>query len=241
MQHDHQHLDFLISQHVDGSLDAAGKKSVEQRLLTDPEARKLYQEHREVQDVLDDWGSRIPMINWEDFDRKLAGRLEKETVGTPAQRTPGWWKPVAAAAALFVAAWGGYAWHAISGNGSQTAVATVARPAAGGGFATASVKIDDNGSAPVASSARFRVDDSPMSLGAPEATASNVSVAAPGDVAASEALRDAVMSGLSHLSNMANIDSKPGSASAMNGFEKPNHASDDAAAPVDRDAVPPLP
>ncbi|HVX86635.1 MAG TPA: hypothetical protein VH253_17770 [Phycisphaerae bacterium] len=240
MQHDHQHLDFLISQHVDGSLDAAGRKSVEQRLLTDPEARKLYQEHREVQDVLDDWGSRIPMINWDDFDKKLADRLEKETVGTPARRTPGWWKPVAAAAALFIAAWTGYAWHTVSGTTSQTPVA-IAAPHGSSNMSTASVKIDDNRSAPLASSARFRVDDSPMSLAAQDSSLPSVKVTAPVDVAASEALRDAVMSGLSHLSNVANLDSKPGSASAMNGFEKPNRGSEDLAAPADRDAVPPLP
>ena len=52
MNSDTQHLDFLISQYVDGCLDGAGKKSVEQKLMTDPAARELYREHREVQDLL---------------------------------------------------------------------------------------------------------------------------------------------------------------------------------------------
>ena len=46
-QADNQHLDFLISQYVDGTLEGSGKKSVEQKLLTDPGARCLYAEHRE--------------------------------------------------------------------------------------------------------------------------------------------------------------------------------------------------
>src|SRR5690242_6361754 len=105
MKSDTQHLDFLISQYVDGTLEGSGRKSMEQKLLTDPEARKLYADHREVQDLLDDWGNRIPLINWEDFDQKLAGRLERETVGGNTRWLfRRWMRPVAAAAALFIAA-----------------------------------------------------------------------------------------------------------------------------------------
>ena len=38
MKTDTQHLEYLISQYVDGCLDAANKKSLEQRLLNDPSA-----------------------------------------------------------------------------------------------------------------------------------------------------------------------------------------------------------
>src|ERR1044071_4953219 len=99
METDNQHLDFLISQYVDGCLEGAGKKSVEQKMLTDPAARGLYSEHRETQDLLDDWGNRIPLIHWDDFDKQLAARLEHEEVG--GDRKHGWrrWmKPMAAAA-----------------------------------------------------------------------------------------------------------------------------------------------
>jgi hypothetical protein len=109
MKPDSQHLDFLISQYVDGCLEGANKKSVEQQLLTDPPARKLYEEHREVQDLLDDWGNRIPLINWDEFDQKLAFRLAQETVGaSPYSRFRRWSKPLAAAAALIIAAMVGY-------------------------------------------------------------------------------------------------------------------------------------
>jgi anti-sigma factor RsiW len=117
MNGENEHLDFLISQYVDGSLEGAGKKSVEQKLLTDPEARKLYAAHREVQDILDDFGSRIPLINWEEFDQKLADRLEAEARekqrGSIFRRRM---RPVAAAAALLMAAGLGYAWHALSNH-----------------------------------------------------------------------------------------------------------------------------
>ena len=115
MKAETQHLDFLISQYVDGSLEGAGKKSVEQKMLSDPGARKLYAEHREVQDILDDYGSRIPMINWGEFEKQLDGRLEVEAREKQrASRFRRRMKPVAAAAALFIAVSLGYGWHALS-------------------------------------------------------------------------------------------------------------------------------
>jgi len=109
MKSDNQHLDFLVSQYVDGCLEGANKKSVEQKLLNDPAARELYAEHRDVQDFLDDWGNRIPMINWSEFDQQLDARLEKEAaeqarVSLFRRRL----RPVAAAAALLFAASIGY-------------------------------------------------------------------------------------------------------------------------------------
>src|SRR4051812_24320928 len=113
MKTDTQHLDYLISQYVDGCLDTASKKSLEQRMVNDHKARDIYKQHRDVQDLLDDWGNRIPLIHWDDFDKKLAARLEHETVGGHGVSIfRRWGRPMAAAAALFVAATIGYGWHA---------------------------------------------------------------------------------------------------------------------------------
>src|SRR5580698_6096324 len=104
MKNDTQHLDYLISQYVDGCLDAASKKSLESQMVNDPSARAIYKEHRDVQDLLDDWGNRIPLIHWDEFDKKLAAKLEHETVG--GQKVSifrRWARPLSAAAALFVA------------------------------------------------------------------------------------------------------------------------------------------
>src|SRR4051812_11415189 len=112
MQAESQHLDFLISQYVDGCLEGTGKKQVEQQMLNDPAARALYAEHRDVQDLLDDWGNRIPLFDWSNFARQLDARLEKEQrekerVTIFRRRL----RPLAAAAALLLAAGIGYAWH----------------------------------------------------------------------------------------------------------------------------------
>ncbi len=115
MKTDTQHLDYLLSQYVDGCLDGPNRKSLEQRLVIDPATRELYKEHREVQDVLDDWGNRIPLINWDEFDQKLAHRLETETVGGhEISIFRRWVKPLSIAAGLAVAASLGYGWHAWS-------------------------------------------------------------------------------------------------------------------------------
>jgi anti-sigma factor RsiW len=236
MHNDNQHLDFLISQHVDGCLDAAGKKSLEQRLMTDPDARKLYQEHRDVQDMLDDWGNRIPLINWDDFDKQLAGRLEKETVGAETRKpVRTWYKPVAAAAALFIAASLGYGWHALSSGtpapgGATPQVATIEQQ-------HTSVTIE--GSTDTGNLRRFAINDGPSAAAGNDAVAS-VSVSAPGDAAASDSLRDAVLSGLANVtdtpSQQYNLQSKPSSVSAYDFNVK---RGDDHIA--DRDGMPPLP
>jgi anti-sigma factor RsiW len=115
MKAETQHLDYLISQYVDGCLDPASKKSVEQQLLCNPTAKQLYKDHRDTQELLDDWGNRIPMIDWADFDKTLAMRLEKEVVGArPVSIFRRWTRPLAAAAALLMAAWLGYMWHGSS-------------------------------------------------------------------------------------------------------------------------------
>jgi hypothetical protein len=117
MKTDTQHLEFLISQYVDGTLDPAARKTIEQQLLTDPVARRLYQEHQETQDVLDDFGSRLPMINWSEFEATLGERLEKETSATRSKFFGGHWKkwtkPAAVAAGLLLAVGIGYFMRAI--------------------------------------------------------------------------------------------------------------------------------
>jgi hypothetical protein len=134
VKNDTQHLDFLISQYVDQTLDGANRRVIEQKILSDSVAGALFKEHCDVQEVLDDWGNRLPMIDWDQFDQTLAARLEQEAsqVIKPARAFRPWSRALAAAAALFIAATIGYTWHAVSTSGprqltnnSTTAVAYV--------------------------------------------------------------------------------------------------------------------
>jgi hypothetical protein len=196
MKTDNQHLEYLISQYVDGCLDGASKKSLEQKFITDPAARQLYKEQRDVQDVLDDWGSRIPLINWEDFDRKLSVRLEKETVGggniSIFRR---WARPMSAAAALLVAASLGYGWRAWSvapthSDGPladhRTPVVQPSKP----------FSIDENNNGMSANRTSFRVDESAANI---EGSNGHVAIISPDDVDAAKGLRAAVAYGMEGL------------------------------------------
>jgi len=204
MKTDNQHLDFLISQYVDGSLEGTGKKSVEQTLLTDPAARALYAEHQETQDLLDDWGSRLPMINWGEFDAKLDERLtlearEQERVSIFRRRM----KPVAAAAALFIAASLGYAWHAFSHETklvNPIATGTVAQIP---GTRTWG-KIDDAISVTRPSVAGLVIDEpAARGMGTQISDLQGVVISEPENVVALRSLQDSVFRGLKNVAEVA--------------------------------------
>lgn len=140
MKIDTQHLEFLISQYVDGTLDVPTRKTIEQQLLTDLSARELYKEQRETQDLLDDLGSRIPLINWNEFESKLSFRLEQEVPagGMKISAWRRWSRPVAVAASLLLAAGVGYSWHAMQGPLPLASLPPIAKV-----VPVKSVRIDD--------------------------------------------------------------------------------------------------
>ncbi len=188
MKTDTQHLDYLFSQYVDGCVDTASRKSLEQKLVMEPKARELYKDHREVQELLDDWGNRIPLINWDEFDQKLAKRLENENVG--GQRTSTfrqWLKPMSIAASLALAVSLGYGWHAWStpapiapGNVAVAPIITPARPFSVEEFTPGQGSI-----------AKVRVDESPDANSQPLAN-NGVNVIAPGNVEAADSLKESL-------------------------------------------------
>jgi len=213
MQQDNQHLDFLISQYVDGTLEGAGKKSVEQKMLLDPAARALYAEHQETQDLLDDWGNRLPLIDWNAFDAKLSQKLdehakEQERVTIFRRRL----KPVAAAAALLLAASVGYGWHAVSqvsrGIPSQGPIVnngSVERPHQFAGLPEAS------GTKP--SYVGFGVDE-PAAKGLIQGVAVEPVYSIPENATALQSLQDSVVNGLKNVPDVSTIPSAPGAVMA---------------------------
>jgi hypothetical protein len=230
MKTDTQHLDYLISQYVDGCLDTGSRKSLEQRLLNDPGARKLYKEQHDVQEVLDDWGNRIPMINWDQFDQELAMRLENETVGGRTRNLfRRWGRPMSIAAGLMVAASLGYGWHAVSTRSKMVTgpnFATVVHDAPNRGVAVEPPVTSSN-----ASVARVQVDE--QSPSTPSGLASSVDVTAPGNSEGADALKSGVQYGMTKLSDAAQA---PGSSSVhvaqgpMNSSQSNNK---------DKDPIPP--
>ncbi len=219
MKNDTQHLEFLISQYVDGTLDAASKKSLEQRMVVDPDSRAAYQEQREVQDVLDDWGNRLPWINWEKFDAELTHRLEKETVG--GQRITfwrSWGKAMAVAASLLVAVGVGYVWRGISAsvNDTNSAAAQVAKASA----PSQSVTVEENAALSQGMHGSLRRVEFPEFPKSTE-TAGNVQFSVPPDVAATESLKQAVEMSLPKVANANSVVQTQPNAVTAEAPEKP--------------------
>ena len=206
MKTDTQHLDYLISQYVDGCLDTGSRKSLEQRLLNDPEARKLYKEQHDVQEVLDDWGNRIPMIHWDQFDQQLAMRLENETVGGRTRNMfRRWGRPMSIAAGLVIAASLGYGWHAVSVKGTNPQIADrqqIHAPANRGVAVEPLVTTKD------ASVARVQVDEQPGNAGG--SAENSVAITPPGNMEGADSLKQGVQYGMTNLSGAAQA---PGSSS----------------------------
>ena len=208
MNAENQHLDFLISQYVDGFLEGADRKSVEQKLLTDPEARKLFAGHREVQDILDDFGNRIPLIDWDEFGKKLEARLEAEARekqwGSMFRRRM---RAVAAAAALLIAVGLGYAWHAVSSRTVEQTPGNVAvtpgvAPAGHDAVMPESATANDGGAA-VAKVAEPGGSDPAGGTGA------GIDSGAPADQVAYQALAMSVQYGFGRLLGNAAPQSMP--------------------------------
>jgi hypothetical protein len=198
MKTDTQHLDYLFSQYVDGCVDAASRKSLEQKLVMEPKARELYQDHREVQELLDDWGNRIPLINWDEFDQKLAKRLENENVG--GQRTSlfrQWLKPLSIAASLALAVSLGYGWHAWSTPTQITPINIAVHPIA----APARPFSVEEFTPGQGSIAKVSIDEGVLS----QPLANNdVNVTAPGNVEAADSLKESLTMSLPSLEKSAN-------------------------------------
>lgn len=177
---DTQHLEFMISQYVDGGLDAGGRRYIEQQIATDSAAGQLHKDHRDVQDVLEDWGSRLAMIDWAAFDAQLAIRLEKAlpAVGTKTSAAGHrwkWLKPVAIAAGIALAAAVGYRWH-----GGSVDTKPMARLATTNSRANtdARVRVDNPLRHPMASTSVARVDEN-IEAAERDGGAANVAVFGP--------------------------------------------------------------
>jgi hypothetical protein len=96
-----QDIEFLICQYADGTLDSGQAKQVEELLATDPHYRQLLQQHRALKESLNDWGSRIPMVDWDAFHDRLGARLQRVQARPALQRR--WMRGIAAAAAIAMA------------------------------------------------------------------------------------------------------------------------------------------
>lgn len=116
MQHDD--LEFLISQYVDGTLEEADRAGVEARLRADAGARAMLEEHRAV--VAWVRSAPLPEVRWDRLaetissaiDQEMQARADRASWAMRLVRRPAW---VAAAASVLIAA--GISLHFMLGTG----------------------------------------------------------------------------------------------------------------------------
>lgn len=72
---DRDNLDFLISQYHDGELDPLQRQAVAAQLAQDEASRRLLHDHQRVQEALDEWANRLPLVDWNCFHQELQQRL----------------------------------------------------------------------------------------------------------------------------------------------------------------------
>ena len=68
---DRDNLDFLISQYHDGELDPLQRQAVAAQLAQDEASRRLLHDHQRVQEALDEWANRLPLVDWNCFHKEL--------------------------------------------------------------------------------------------------------------------------------------------------------------------------
>lgn len=119
--------DFLVSQYVDGTLDATARREFEQRLASDVDLAKLVREYRAVDSAIGSWAERSPDLDWFRFEADVRrGRERIDAAGRGMPRIHGLFVPLAAAASIVFAL---SLWRSVPSNDATTvAMVTVGAP-----------------------------------------------------------------------------------------------------------------
>jgi len=76
---DAEDFEFQISQYADGTLPQEQRVAVEERLRTDPAARKLLREYQQMQQVIGRVLIPLPMIDWDRMAKRISRTIEEGT------------------------------------------------------------------------------------------------------------------------------------------------------------------
>lgn len=98
---DHDELEFLISQHFDGTLEASEASRLQQRLLADVAARTLFDEHAQLDAALRASAGSIAIDEaW--LSAQIADHIDEANAKPIKVKHWGWVAPLAMAATLMI-------------------------------------------------------------------------------------------------------------------------------------------
>jgi anti-sigma factor RsiW len=92
--------EFLLSQYLDGNLDAEGTRNLEKRLAEDAELAALLDGLRQTDRLVKLSAGPVPNLDWERFARQAAWRREAYDLMQRRRRLVRLFVPLAAAAAI---------------------------------------------------------------------------------------------------------------------------------------------
>jgi anti-sigma factor RsiW len=98
-------LEFSISQYLDGTLAAAERDALDERLATDAEARAVLAEYSAVQGALA--SAPLPDVKWDRFAREISASVAREELPAQSYKISRWFSPARLAIAASVLVAGG--------------------------------------------------------------------------------------------------------------------------------------
>ena len=93
-------LEFSISQYLDGTLAAAQRDALDERLASDAEARAVLAEYQALQGVLA--SSPIPDVNWDQFAAQISSAVARQELPAQSYKLSAWLRPARLAIAASV-------------------------------------------------------------------------------------------------------------------------------------------
>ena len=71
-------MEYLVSRYADGTLSEPERRKAIQLIESNPECRRWLADHKQLKEVLADWSSRLPMLDWATFNGELAEKIDKK-------------------------------------------------------------------------------------------------------------------------------------------------------------------
>lgn len=97
-----EQVQFAISQYVDGTLPPDEVPAIEARLKSDPQARQILDEYRQINAIVSSLPA--PEMDWDQFSKQISAAVDEQIdrANAPIPITT-WWEPVALAASVLLA------------------------------------------------------------------------------------------------------------------------------------------
>lgn len=100
--------EFTMSQYADGALNEADARAAALRFSGDANAMRIEREHRQVQELLDQWGTQQPAVDWSAMQARISAAVRREAATAGRRRWLRLAGGLAVAASVVVAALVGF-------------------------------------------------------------------------------------------------------------------------------------